>query len=50
MDVKEMLKGLDAYREGFQKGREMAVQNYDKILIGLYDEIKEIKEILKGGQ
>ena len=46
IDADELLKKGNDYMEGFQKGREFAVNQYDKILLHICDELKEIKDLI----
>lgn len=44
MEINELIKHGEAYQEGMQKGREMAIGKYDKILIELWDKLIDIEK------
>jgi hypothetical protein len=46
MEIDELLKYEKAYGEGIQKGREMAIKNYDKLLLELCEKMQHIENKL----
>ncbi len=44
MEFNELMKGMEEYQQGMQKGREMAIGKYDKILVELWDKLNDIEK------
>jgi len=44
MEFDNLMKNMEAYQEGMQKGREMAIGKYDKILIELWEKLNDIEK------
>lgn len=44
MEIDELMKKGEDYMEGMQKGKEMAIGKYDKILIELWDKMNDIEK------
>jgi len=42
-DINQILKRSKDYQEGVMTGREMAVKQYDKILIKIHDDLQIVK-------
>ncbi len=44
MEMDELLKHTEAFQQGMQQGREMAIRQYDKILIELWEKMDDIEK------
>ena len=44
VEFDKLMKEGESYMEGMQKGREMAIGKYDKILIELWDKMNDIEK------
>lgn len=46
MDVDKLIDNAEAYGEGMKQGKEMAIKNYDKLFLELYQKMQDIEDKL----
>jgi len=42
--VDDLMKDMEAYSQGLQSGREMAIKKYDRMFVELYDKMQSIED------
>lgn len=43
IEVNKLIEHSEAFGEGMKKGKEMAIKNYDKLFLELYQKMEEIE-------
>lgn len=46
LDIDKLLDHSDAFAEGLKKGKELAIQRYDRMFLELYEKMQQVENKL----
>lgn len=44
MEIKNLIEDMEVYQQGFQRGRELALEKYDKMIIELWEKMADVEK------